>query len=272
MFRALTILFTLLCVAANAQQKGSFGIAYYNVDKLYDTIPSRFYDDRAYTPSGKLGWDSGRYRKKIEQVAMVIDSMALPAVALFGVENEQVVKDIVSACGDDYVYIHRTSNRYDGLDFALLYFADCFYPGRVTECRGALCVEGEVEDNPLTIIITHKSNSLAVLLEERKLLPDNNIIIIGNAGELNFKKLGFIDAFAGVERAGRGNRISRGIWQLHDRALINIDSSCLCDVYIQRWLLDQFGEPQPTFKGSKYCAGVSSYLPVYIYFNKIFAH
>lgn len=273
MRRLLMLLLVMLGVVANAQQKGSFGIAYYNVDKLYDTIPSRFYDDGAYTPAGKFGWDSRRYHKKIDQVAAVIDSMALPVVALFGVENEQVVRDIVSACGEDYAYIHRTSNRYDGLDFALLYFVDYLYPDRVAEHRGALCVEGKmVDDTPLTIIATNRSTSLGVLLEEQKSRADNKIIIIGDAGELNFKKYALRDAFAGVESAGRGNRISRGMWELRDRALVNFDASFQRDVYARRWLLDRYGEPQPTFKGAKYCAGVSSCLPIYIYFEKIFAH
>ena len=98
----LAILLSLLCATASAQKGNSFGAAYYNVDKLYDTIPSRFYDDRAYTPAGRFGWDSNRYTHKIKQVAAVVDSIALPVVALYGVENEQVVKDIVGACRGDY--------------------------------------------------------------------------------------------------------------------------------------------------------------------------
>lgn len=265
------ILFSVLSVSVCAQHRTSFGVAYYNVDKLYDTIPSRFYDDREYTPRGRYAWDDGRYRKKIGQVAMVVDSMALPVVALYGVENEQVVRDIVASCKEDYAYIHRTSNAYDGLDFALLYFADMFYPAHVTEYRGALCVEGELYEQPLTIVATHRSTSLGVLLEERKLLRDNNIIIIGDVGKLNFKKLGLRDTFERVERSGRGNHISQSMWRLHDRALTNIESQNHSDVYIKPWLLDSYGAPQATFERGKYCAGGSSYLPIFIYFDKIFA-
>lgn len=258
----------LCCVAANSQTIHSFGVAYFNVDKLYDTIPSRFYDDRAYTPTGRLGWDGDRYHRKVMQVAAVVDSMALPVVALYGVENEQVVRDIVGACSEDYAYIHRTSNSYDGLDFAMLYFADCFYVDRVTEQRGVLCVEGEMNEQPLAIISAHRSTSLGVLLEERKLPVDSNIIILGNAGKLNFKKYGLRDASEHISRAGRGNRISQGVWELHDRVLTNIPTSATCDVYIKSWLLNRNGVPQPTFEGAKYCAGGSSFLPIYIYFKK----
>ena len=56
--------------------------------------------------------------------------MALPLVALWGVENEQVVRDIAAACRGDYSYLHRTLNSLDGMDFALLYYGDLFYPTR----------------------------------------------------------------------------------------------------------------------------------------------
>lgn len=115
-----------LCAATAAAQ--SVGIAYYDVDHLYDTIPALFYDDSDYTPEGRLAWDTERYRRKIDGTAAVIDSMSLPIVALWGVENEAVVRDLAAACRGDYVYLHRTLNTLDGMDFALLYHGDRFFP------------------------------------------------------------------------------------------------------------------------------------------------
>ena len=272
--RRLLVILLLVVMGAESlsAQQSSFGVAYYNVDKLYDTIPSKFYDDSDYTSSGRLCWDDVRYRRKVGQVAAVIDSMAMPVVALYGVENEQVVKDIVASCGEDYAYIHRTSSRYDGLDFAILYFADCFFPERVTEWSGALCVEGEVAGEDFAIIATSRSTSLGVLLQERNLLEDSNIIIIGDAGKLKFEKLGLNDAMRGVEKAGRGNAIVRNMWQLRDRVMTNLTTPNHSDVYIKRWLLDSSGVPKPTYDGAKYCGGGSSYLPIFIYFDKLFAH
>ena len=80
--------------------------------------PSPFYDDTDFTPQGRLKWDTERYRSKIRRTAAVIDSMALPLVALYGVENERVVRDLAAACRGDYSYLHRTLNTLDGLDFA----------------------------------------------------------------------------------------------------------------------------------------------------------
>lgn len=52
----------------------------------------------------------------------------MPLVALWGVENEAVVRDIAAACKGDYSYLHRTLNSLDGMDFALLYYGDLFEP------------------------------------------------------------------------------------------------------------------------------------------------
>ena len=72
----------IVCCAAQAVSQERFGVAYYDVDKFYDTIPSKFYDDRAYTPDGKLGWSAERYRRKVDNVARVVDSMAMPVIVL----------------------------------------------------------------------------------------------------------------------------------------------------------------------------------------------
>ena len=98
-----------------------FGIAYLDADHLYDTVPSPFYDDSDYTPQGPLRWNTARYRRKTARTAALIDSLGLPVVALWSVENEQVVRDIAAACQGDYTYLHRTLNSLDGMDFALLY-------------------------------------------------------------------------------------------------------------------------------------------------------
>ena len=79
----LLIFFVLFFGEAQAQR--SLDIAFCDIEALYDTIPSKFYDDSDYTPQGRLRWDSQRYHHKVESVARLIDSLALPVVALWGV-------------------------------------------------------------------------------------------------------------------------------------------------------------------------------------------
>ena len=130
------------CCAALGQRP--VGIAFYDVDRIYDTLPALFYDDADYTPEGRLRWTSERYTRKIRNTAAVIDSMALPLVALWGVENEQVVRDIAAACEGEYSYLHRTLNSLDGMDFALLYYGDLFFPTYDEPGRRYLYIEGEL--------------------------------------------------------------------------------------------------------------------------------
>lgn len=140
---ALIIIFNFSCFIFNfyAQAQG-IGFAYLDADRLYDTVPSPFYDDEDYTPGGRLGWNTARYRRKVAQVAGTVDSLGLPFVALWGVENEAVVRDVAAACRGDYVYLHRTLNSLDGMDFALLYYGDVFFPVRVEPGRRYLYIEG----------------------------------------------------------------------------------------------------------------------------------
>ena len=271
MRRVLLALTLLICCVVQAVAQERFGVAYYDVDRLYDTIPSKFYDDRAYTPNGKLGWNTERYRRKVENIARVVDSLAMPVVALYGVENESVVRDVVSASNQDYAYIHRTQDYNDGLDFAVLYFADKFFVESITPWRGALCVEGEAAGQKLTIVATNRCSSLGVLFAERNLNREGNrIVLLGQPSRMGFQGLGLQDCSAEAERAGRGNTFVNGGWVMRDRVASNISGVERCDIYIKHWLLDKSAVPQPTFEKGRYRGGYSSSLPIYIYFREIF--
>lgn len=270
----LLLLSVLHC--CTAQPARGFSAAFYDADGLYDTIPSPFYDDGDYTPRGRLRWDSRRYTRKIESVARLIDSLATDLVALYGVENEQVVRDITAACSSDYAYVHVTSDSDNGLDFALLYFGDRFMPERTIRWSDALAIRGTACGRPLTIVITHRCSSLGALTARLREMygatEDNNIMIMGTPNKLNFPEYGLRDATARAERAGRGNTVRAGIWQMRDRIATNVSGIANCDVYAARWLLMRTGEPAPTYDRSRYVGGCGRYLPVFIYFDETFAH
>ena len=87
------LIFTFFLLSAGcALAQPRIGIAYCDLDHLYDTIPALFYDDSDYTPGGRLAWDTERYRRKIARTAAVIDSMRMPLVALWSVENDKLGK------------------------------------------------------------------------------------------------------------------------------------------------------------------------------------
>ena len=260
----LTILLLLCSTPAWAQR--SMDIAFCDVESLYDTVPSKFYDDSDYTPQGRLRWDSQRYRLK-ESVARRIDSRALPVVALWGVENEQVVRDVVMATEGDYAYVHRTHDGSDGLDFALLYYGDRFFPERITPWRGALCIEGESDGVDVAIIINHRCTSLGVLLSERGLLEfERRVVVLGTPGRVSPVEFGLQEHTSVAECAGRGNVVRSGGWQMRDRVASTWKGEVRCDLYAAEWLLDGQGAPRPTYSNRKYYGGVSASLPIFAQF------
>ena len=175
----LAIFFVIASLGAiHAQQRTGF--AYYDLDRLYDTIPSLFYDDTDYTPEGRLRWSGERYRAKVERAGAVIGRMAMPLAGVSGVENEEVVKDLVRASDLPYSYVHRTLNTLDGMDFALLYYADRFFTERIETGYGYLCVEGMLDGKPTAVLLTRGDRYAAELLEElRERTPGIQILCAG---------------------------------------------------------------------------------------------
>lgn len=279
MLRLWLIISLLLGAVQPATAQERLGIAFYDVDNLYDTIPSRFYNDRDYTPSGRLRWDTERYRHKVKRIAGVVDSLSMPIIVLYGVESEAVVRDIAEACHNDYSYIHRTNDGSDGLDFAMLYYADWFIPEHITAWRGALCIEGSVRSRPLTIVGLWRSTSVGVLLDECGMLDergmvtdDRNVVVLGRPSANPPSRYGLRDMALAAERRGRGNVATARGWTMRDRVWTNVPSAEPCEVYASEWLMGRDARPAKSSDRARYYGGYSSALPVFIYFDKMFAY
>ena len=268
MSRSLSILAILVLASLAAAAKSPVGIVFYDVDRIYDTIPALFYDDSDYTPEGRYGWNSERYTRKIRNTAAVIDSMALDIVALWGVENEQVVRDLSAACREAYTYLHRTLNTLDGMDFALLFFADCFAPERVETGRRYLYVEGECEGRTLGLVLCGDARTTEWLVADlREEHPGVPLVVMGRVGRIPAERFGLRDATARAEKAGRGNIRRAGRWEMRDRMLVDtlLDSSD-ADVFARRYLVDQkSGNPLRTYSRGVYRGGYGYSLPVFVY-------
>lgn len=260
---AITILL-LAIFSLRVSAQSEFGFAFYDADCLYDTLPSPFYNDSDYTPDGRRGWNTERYNRRTAQVAALLDSMAMPVVALGGVENEQVVRDIVAQCGCDYSYVHRTSDSFDGLDFALLYFGDLLVPQRVTSSRRHLAVEAKIGDAEYVFIICRKARNLVETVREVRSRKGSGIHIIaaGDLRDTEFVKAGLRDVTEGPERAGRGNVLYGNSWRMFDRIAVDDGLGAECDVYARRYMLDSEGAPAAVFEGWRYKGGTGRRLPV----------
>lgn len=265
----MTIILALGSVVQIAAQN-VIGVAFYDVEAMYDTIPSSLYNDSDYTPQGRRAWGEERYRRKVEHTAEVIDSMAMDVVALYGVESEQVVRDIAMACKSDYSYLHREQSGSDGLDFALLYFADRFIPEHITSWRGLLCVEGSARGRALTVVAAYRSTAIGALLQQRQLRQKGDVVLIGRMSDV--ERFGLKDYSKDGELRGEGNVVGGEGWIMRDRVASNAEDVVRSGVYIKPWLLDRRGRPKATFDRKNYYGGYSSALPVFIYLGEKFVY
>ena len=108
-----------------------FGIAFYNLENLFDTINANGKYDLEFSPKGSREWNSEKYWAKVNKLAYTISQMVTaetpsgPAiVGIAEVENESVVKDLVNAeplAPRKLKYVHHDSPDSRGIDVALLY-------------------------------------------------------------------------------------------------------------------------------------------------------
>lgn len=275
--RALPLVLLLTAGQAAAQP---LGIAYCDADHLYDTLPSPFYDDTDYTPQGRLRWDTERYRRKIIRTAASIDSLGVPLVALWSVENEAVVRDIAAACEGDYVYLHETLNSLDGMDFALLYYGDMFVPHYTEPGRRYLYVEGTLRrpagrgpgqrfrTDTLGLVLCSEQRMLRwIVADLRDERPGVKIVAMGRLPDRGLERYGLHDVHARAERAGRGNVRNRSGWRLRDRIAIDTAlRAAAADIYIRSFLLDRTRtRPLAVYERNRYTGGTGYALPVYVY-------
>ena len=122
-----------------------YGIAFYNLENLFDTINANGTYDLEFSPKGNRQWDSEKYWAKINNMAYTISQMVTPETpngpAIIGIseiENESVVKDLVKAqplAARGLKYVHHDSPDNRGIDVGLLYDPTMFEVIGVTNTR-----------------------------------------------------------------------------------------------------------------------------------------
>lgn len=131
-----------------AQQR--YGVMFYNVENLFDTINDAGVADEDMLPKADRAWTEERYQRKLNGVARVIadlsDEDGFPAiVALAEVENRRVLDDLVTQKEIEsakYSVCHYDSPDERGIDVALLYRSDLF------KFKGCKSIRANVESAP----------------------------------------------------------------------------------------------------------------------------
>lgn len=131
-----------------AQQR--YGVMFYNVENLFDTINDVGVADEDMLPKADRAWTEERYQRKLNGAARVIADLSneggFPAiVALAEVENRRVLDDLVTQkeiANAQYSVCHYNSPDERGIDVALLYRSELF------KFKGCKSVRADVESAP----------------------------------------------------------------------------------------------------------------------------
>lgn len=126
---------SLSCTAQNQNKSGmSYGVMFYNLENLYDTINDPNKDDETFLPGADRKWNDEKYKMKLKQLSKVIATGAeeLPVlVGLCEVENLMVVNDLAATLNlsaANYGVVHFDSPDERGIDVALMYNKNVFTP------------------------------------------------------------------------------------------------------------------------------------------------
>ncbi|MCM1077546.1 MAG: endonuclease/exonuclease/phosphatase family protein [Bacteroides sp.] len=168
---------TSLSGQTDLTEKQVYGVAFYNLENLFDTINANGKYDLEFSPAGARKWDSRKYWSKINNLAGCILSMATentpdgPAIiGVAEVENRDVLEDLVNAGGlrnRGLRIVHHDSPDRRGVDVSLLYNPRLFTVIDVTNhtlvipdnpdfrTRDQMCVTGILGGDTLSVIVNH---------------------------------------------------------------------------------------------------------------------
>ncbi len=175
-------LVALVCVASLAFAQGKakyrvYGVGFYNLENLFDTINANGTYDLEYSPAGAKQWNTAKYRAKITNMAYAISQLATKSTpkgpAILGVseiENKSVLDDLVAdpqIAAWNLQVVHHDGPDRRGVDVGLLYNPRQFkfesvenhtlfiesYPTFKT--RDQMCVTGYLGTQRVSVIVNH---------------------------------------------------------------------------------------------------------------------
>lgn len=166
----------------SARKYATYGVAFYNLENLFDTINNNGKYDKEFSPEGDRKWDGNKYRHKIKNLSYALSQLTTkhtpdgPAIiGVSEIENITVLEDLVSApaiADRGLKIIHHDSPDRRGVDVGMLYNPKYFRPLRVTNhtlsipeqphfrTRDQMCVVGLLGDKTrgyarVAVIVNH---------------------------------------------------------------------------------------------------------------------
>lgn len=161
-----------------------YGVAFYNLENLFDTINNNGTYDLEFSPNGSRKWNGQRYWLKINNLARAITNMTTattqngPAViGVSEIENKSVLDDLVKAVDDrlraegrkpwNLQVVHHDSPDRRGVDVSCLYNPEQFKFLNVSNTtlkiesnptlrtRDQMCVTGIIAGDTVSVIVNH---------------------------------------------------------------------------------------------------------------------
>ena len=181
-------LFMLGMTTACAEEKkySLYGIGFYNLENLFDTVHDVGKNDYQYLPDGQNRWNGLKYNHKLRNMARVLAEMGTDktpqgcaVIGVSEVENAQCLTDLcnqepLKKRGIRFCHVEGPDKR--GVDCALLYNPRLFEVRNVKlvpyvyvkpedsdrATRGFLTVSGTMAGEHVTIIVNHLPSRGAV--------------------------------------------------------------------------------------------------------------
>ena len=174
----LMLLAMLLPMQAFGQKKQMMlGVAFYNLENLFDTINNNGKYDLEFSPQGSHNWDGRKYWSKIKNMSYAISQLkneyTPEGPAIIGcseIENITVLQDLVAADAIkdwNLQIIHHDSPDRRGVDVSMLYNPKFFKPIHTVNhrlvvpelpnflTRDQMCVVGLLAGCRTAIIVNH---------------------------------------------------------------------------------------------------------------------
>lgn len=182
-------IFPFFCFLGKAQT--DFRVMSYNVENLFDTEDHPLLKDDEFTPAGNRFWTKGRYYRKLQHIAQVIQAAgewnSVALVGLCEVENDSVIAHLLRRTPLyklDYRYCITHGCDMRGINVALLYQRNQFRllgtkeyeiptTAREQPTRNILHVWGEVvSSDTLDVFVCHLPSRYGGELVSRKRRKD----------------------------------------------------------------------------------------------------
>ncbi len=172
-------LMALMLVPALAQERryNVYGVMFYNLENLFDTINANGTYDMEFSPNGARQWNNEKYWQKQHNMAYAISQMTdhgtTTGPAIIGVseiENITVLQDLVKQPeirAQHYQIVHHDSPDRRGVDVGLLYNPRFFRLLSVNNhrltiegnpnfrSRDQMCVTGMLAGEKVSVIVNH---------------------------------------------------------------------------------------------------------------------